>query len=495
MQVIAQLQQEVASLKMQLQATPGNPNLPIAYNYNTYVGARYVPKFADPTEWDATLQYEPLTIVTYLGGSYTSKTFVPPGTLPTNTTFWAPTGNYNAQVELYRQEVLNYTQNTDKNTQDINLIKSNVEANTDNIATITTNLSDNITKTNQNTNDISNINSQLPLLNRRIVFIGDSYTLGAAAPGGAQTTPFPQLIKQNLSLTNDQIYWLGKNGASWKGLNNNPSFTDVITELLPSISNPNTITDIIVAGGANDYVGTLEQGLDGMIVFNNYVKEHFPNAYVHAAFIGGTTDATQRNLYWINGAEIYLRAGFIGFAVIMGAWTVMCNSNNFQPDGVHPNQQGQHELAVMFGNYLGSKRLGGTVIYYHAPLVPIVTVNSNLFASGTFTMVQQLTPYGAYLSSPFSVNIKSGVSIDNGAEILIGKVGQSYISSEYFTTSAITAVGYVTYNTTKISPIIGRLYIKNLNVYIRIIVNDDVISQATRITIESCEGLLPWGTF
>ena len=70
-----------------------------------YVGARYVPVFAEPLEWDNQRSFEALTIVSYLGSSYTSKKAVPSGVLPTNTEYWAQTGNYNAQVEMYRQEV------------------------------------------------------------------------------------------------------------------------------------------------------------------------------------------------------------------------------------------------------------------------------------------------------------------------------------------------------------------------------------------------------
>lgn len=69
-----------------------------------YVGARYVPVFADPLEWDDKRSFERLTIVSYLGSSYTSKKDVPSGVLPTNTEYWALTGNYNAQVEQYRQQ-------------------------------------------------------------------------------------------------------------------------------------------------------------------------------------------------------------------------------------------------------------------------------------------------------------------------------------------------------------------------------------------------------
>lgn len=73
-------------------------------SYNTYIGARYVPIFGG--QWDNTKTYEPLVIVEYQGNSYTSKTYVPIGVDINNIDYWALTGNYNAQVEAYRQEVL-----------------------------------------------------------------------------------------------------------------------------------------------------------------------------------------------------------------------------------------------------------------------------------------------------------------------------------------------------------------------------------------------------
>lgn len=73
-----------------------------------YIGARYVPIFADPAEWTSTKQYEPLTIVLHEGNSYTSRQFVPVGVNIDNTDFWAETGNYNAQVEAYRRAVQDY---------------------------------------------------------------------------------------------------------------------------------------------------------------------------------------------------------------------------------------------------------------------------------------------------------------------------------------------------------------------------------------------------
>ena len=69
-----------------------------------YIGARYVPVFAEPIEWDNTKAYEPLTIVTHEGNSYTSTQSVPIGIDIANTSYWVVTGNYNAQIEQYRKE-------------------------------------------------------------------------------------------------------------------------------------------------------------------------------------------------------------------------------------------------------------------------------------------------------------------------------------------------------------------------------------------------------
>lgn len=63
-----------------------------------------MPLFADPIEWDRSKTYEPLTIVYHQGNSYTSRQSVPAGVDITDTTYWALTGNYNAQIEQYRKE-------------------------------------------------------------------------------------------------------------------------------------------------------------------------------------------------------------------------------------------------------------------------------------------------------------------------------------------------------------------------------------------------------
>lgn len=78
--------------------------------HTQYIGARYVPIFGRKgemsIEWDNTAPYEPLTIVLHEGNSYTSRQYVPTGVDILNEDFWANTGNYNAQIEQYRRDVI-----------------------------------------------------------------------------------------------------------------------------------------------------------------------------------------------------------------------------------------------------------------------------------------------------------------------------------------------------------------------------------------------------
>ena len=100
---------------------PCPPFKPLPGGTQQYIGARYVPVFADPIEWDINKPYESLTIVTYQGNSYTSKCAVPGGTEITNERYWAKTGDYNAQVAEYRAAV------GDLSTQVTGFAKDNAE--------------------------------------------------------------------------------------------------------------------------------------------------------------------------------------------------------------------------------------------------------------------------------------------------------------------------------------------------------------------------------
>ena len=75
-----------------------------------YIGARYVPIFADPVEWDDEREYEPLSIVVHNGDCYTSKCYVPKGAqLPPypegQTKYWVKTSDYNYQFADLKKTV------------------------------------------------------------------------------------------------------------------------------------------------------------------------------------------------------------------------------------------------------------------------------------------------------------------------------------------------------------------------------------------------------
>lgn len=149
-----------------------------------YIGSRYVPIFGrkgeDSIEWDNTGTYEPLTVVLYQGSSYTSRQFVPAGIEITNQEYWANTGNYNAQVEQYRQEVLNYAAT-------VEAYDGRITANADAIATETQNRENADTQINT---AIEGINNSITAINSEINVIRkyDVTNYGADKTGAADST-------------------------------------------------------------------------------------------------------------------------------------------------------------------------------------------------------------------------------------------------------------------------------------------------------------------
>ena len=86
------------------------PPPPFKGGTSMYIGARYVPIFADPVEWDDEREYEPLTIVIHDGSCYTSKCYVPKGAqLPPypegQTKYWVKTSDYNYQFADLKKTV------------------------------------------------------------------------------------------------------------------------------------------------------------------------------------------------------------------------------------------------------------------------------------------------------------------------------------------------------------------------------------------------------
>lgn len=277
-----------------------------------YIGARYVPKFADPIEWDNLRSYEGMTIVTYLGTSYTSKKPVPVGIELSDTEYWVVTGNYNEQVEHYRQEVEGYNQTVEE-------YKLEVE-------------------------DCENdINALSEKVNGKFVIMADSY--GNFDFNGNHYSWTEYVInKLGLDAVNLSV---GNRGFVY-----NPVVGTFLSGLQEAVNNhviadPTLITDIIVGAGANDMAGitlagvTKQNIIDAISAFCAYCKTTFPNAKVGIAMIGSTLgNSGPYYTSFYETLEAYKTVINHGGYYIENSECILMDRSLISSDGVHPTPTG-----------------------------------------------------------------------------------------------------------------------------------------------------------
>ncbi len=207
------------------------------YPQNTYVGMRYVPLFDG--DWNAEKEYEPLTVVNVKGDSYTSKTFVPAGVNPVgNDKYWALTGNYNAQIAAYREELLEYK-------QEVATFNDRIEANKNEIASKSLEIAANTSKI----NDLENKKLTSPL-SGYVLLIGDSYCEGYTPDGNVESWAV-KLKRKFGNGANILIKYAGGCGfyAEHEGINFKKLIETCVSE---NEINADSVTCIICAGGYND---------------------------------------------------------------------------------------------------------------------------------------------------------------------------------------------------------------------------------------------------
>lgn len=332
-----ELAQFAAFIAARAGASPDAP----APGVRQYVGARYVPVFADPLEWSDQREYEPLTIVTYQGNSYTSRQSVPVGIDIGNATYWAETGNYNAQVEAYRQEVLAYD---GRITANANAIAAETQAriNEDNALALR----------------IDSLSKQTPVQNengRNAVFIGDSFM--------APTTSYPQKLAYfTAQLMGWTMYNYAYGGSGWvdeAGAAMN--FYHQIQKAAQQIGIPVADVDyIVIGGGFNDWNDptplTYNQLYSAAIQTIKEARAQFPNAQIIAIpmmFRNYGVDTHMHDLYSAIVAGI--AASGVAVKVIKDAYMWQLGFKNV--DGVHPTV----DLYKIMAQYVASKVMGGDV--------------------------------------------------------------------------------------------------------------------------------------
>ena len=206
-----------------------------------YVGARYVPKVMG--EWNKALQYEALSVVTYMGNSFTSKVAVPANIDISNGSYWVNTGNYNAQVEAYRKET----------------------------AQVHNSLNAEIT-------DRKNADKD------NILWIGDSYSVN-------YSHKLPNGVRDMLNAKNWYEYSKGGAGfaGAWAGANYNDLIEQAKKEM--SASQKEMIKHVYIVGGANDSNFDWTTLKPKVISTVNNARSSFPNAQVSFIFASCAYDS------------------------------------------------------------------------------------------------------------------------------------------------------------------------------------------------------------
>lgn len=350
-----ELAQFAAFIAARAGASPDAP----APGVRQYVGARYVPVFADPLEWSDAIGYEPLTVVLHEGNSYTSRQSVPVGIDIGNTTYWAVTGNYNAQIEAYRQEVLAYD---GRITANANAIAAETQARESEVAVAMADIAAE-TQARIDGDDalalrIDSLSKQTPVQNengRNAVFIGDSFM--------APTTSYPQKLAYfTAQLMGWTMYNYAYGGSGWvdeAGAAMN--FYHQIQKAAQQISIPVADVDyIVIGGGFNDWNDptplTYNQLYSAAIQTIKEARAQFPNAQIIAIpmmFRNHGVDTHMHDLYSAIVAGI--AASGVAVKVIKDAYMWQLGFKNV--DGVHPTV----DLYKIMAQYVASKVMGGDV--------------------------------------------------------------------------------------------------------------------------------------
>lgn len=207
-------------------------------------------------------------------------------------------------------------------------------------------------------NALSKANDALEIGNRfthmRIVVIGDSYGLGVNASAN-----YPELMRQYLGINTGDFFNLSQSGARFSSTTGGVSFNTCLNEGFSSVSNSNTITHVLLAGGINDalhWSDSKDTIFNDMQTFFNNCKQKFPNAKLFASFIGYRVnrqilqDIGEASRFWC------LASGTNGVAYIPNVEYVLHDQSLLGSDKLHPNDAGQLALA----RYLTTGILGGT---------------------------------------------------------------------------------------------------------------------------------------
>lgn len=184
-------------------------------------------------------------------------------------------------------------------------------------------------------------------LKNRYVLIGDSYLDGYTPDG--HVNDFGSKLKIMLKCADEDFYQKSKGGIGFSAVSDGKTFMTLIDDIYPTVSQPETITHVIFAGGFND-IGFSSEDIQSAIA-STYVKvmQKFPNCTMYVANVGSCFNNAQKLWYLhdkVNHAYTYccihnehcVYLGYIGNA--------LHERGMLASDGVHPTDWGQGIIAT-----------------------------------------------------------------------------------------------------------------------------------------------------
>lgn len=290
-----------------------------------YVGARYVPKIMG--EWNKALQYEPLSVVTYMGNSFTSKVPVPANVEIDNTDYWVNTGNYNAQVEEYRKVTLETKELANNTNTDLQAFKKN--------------------QTNTNTEFNNKINSTTSALNnlKNVVFDGDTPSVITVAKNGGRFHTINEAINfaKKYCSRDNRVTILIYGGIYRESivLTRNPGIDLVgigMPEIISNASYPN--------GPANIYGDTYIEG----------IYFHSTGSDSYAFHLDGSNDTgCGTSVYVVNCKFVSENQPALGCGCTRGCEYTFINCIFYGSDGIYLHNEASAKVDKQLFNAIGCK--------------------------------------------------------------------------------------------------------------------------------------------
>lgn len=404
--------EQMQVLAQRIAAMADTPTDAPAKGVRQYVGARYVPVFASPLEWSDTREYEPLTIVTYQGNSYTSMQYIPTGISIADTAYWALTGNFNAQVEAYRAEVRAFDDRINANATAINTNTAAISANT---AAISANAAA------INTNAAAIAQEKTDRTTNVMLAFGDSYGVDTISQGPV----WCEITANKLQATELHNYCVS--GATFNTTKEKNFFVQV-DKAISEIKNPEYVKYVGIVGGTNDGSNSIADAIVSLVA---KINSAFPNAVIGIGLNASKQDilsygAKQKRIAALNLNGNFATPVFIDSIV----YTQLANGCMLD-DNIHPTAKGSNRIGTLMTCVLKGA-IGSVVATNEA-------VNPQLISSNLRTFIPSMI--GRRIQYIGSIDTTSSTStiVD-----LTTIYPDTIKGSTFINDSNVTIVGYIT---------------------------------------------------